>query len=104
MIYWTYSHSTARVKGRSEPRLHQWEKRHQVLKGKGKRHEYQAEDASTYEALHQTNALARIVEMTNEKAVAAMVNSVERELGVHYRPVEETLRDTVNWFRMNGYT
>ncbi|GHO72670.1 short-chain dehydrogenase/reductase [Ktedonobacter sp. SOSP1-85] len=39
------------------------------------------EDASTYEALHQTNALARIVEMTNEKAVAAMVHSVEREDG-----------------------
>ncbi|GHO47435.1 hypothetical protein KSX_55980 [Ktedonospora formicarum] len=27
----------------------------------------------------------------------------ERELGVHFHPVEETLRDTVDWFRANGY-
>jgi NAD(P)-dependent dehydrogenase (short-subunit alcohol dehydrogenase family) len=40
-----------------------------------------AEDATVYEALHKTNALARIVEMTDEKAIAAMMNSVEREDG-----------------------
>jgi dihydroflavonol-4-reductase len=27
----------------------------------------------------------------------------ERELGVSFRPIEETLRDTVNWFQQNGY-
>ncbi len=40
-----------------------------------------AEDAAAYEALHETSALARIVEMTDEKAVAAMVTSVESEVG-----------------------
>jgi dihydroflavonol-4-reductase len=27
----------------------------------------------------------------------------ERELGVRFRPLEETLRDTVRWYRENGY-
>lgn len=27
----------------------------------------------------------------------------EHELGIRFRPVEETLRDTVDWFRANGY-
>jgi len=27
----------------------------------------------------------------------------ERELGVHFRPLEQTLRDTVDWYRENGY-
>ena len=40
-----------------------------------------AEDAAAYEALHETNALARMVEMADEKAIATMVNSVERENG-----------------------
>jgi NAD(P)-dependent dehydrogenase (short-subunit alcohol dehydrogenase family) len=40
-----------------------------------------AEDAAVYEALHQTNALARMVEMTDEKAITAVVNEVEREVG-----------------------
>jgi nucleoside-diphosphate-sugar epimerase len=26
-----------------------------------------------------------------------------RELGVSFRPLDETLRDTVAWFRTNGY-
>jgi dihydroflavonol-4-reductase len=27
----------------------------------------------------------------------------ERELGIHFRPVEETLRDTISWYRQNGW-
>jgi dihydroflavonol-4-reductase len=30
-------------------------------------------------------------------------SKAERELGATFRPLEETLRDTVNWFRENGY-
>jgi NAD(P)-dependent dehydrogenase (short-subunit alcohol dehydrogenase family) len=40
-----------------------------------------SEDATAYEALHQTNAVARIVEMTDELAVATMASSVEHEYG-----------------------
>ncbi|MGB8346036.1 MAG: oxidoreductase, partial [Ktedonobacteraceae bacterium] len=40
-----------------------------------------SEDTTMYEALHQTNAIARIVEMTDEKAVATMASSVEYEYG-----------------------
>jgi NAD(P)-dependent dehydrogenase (short-subunit alcohol dehydrogenase family) len=40
-----------------------------------------SEDARAYEALHETNALARMVEMTDEKAITAMVTEVEREDG-----------------------
>lgn len=40
-----------------------------------------AEDATAYKVLHETNAIARLVEMADEKAIAAMVNAVEREDG-----------------------
>src|SRR6266700_2952027 len=40
-----------------------------------------SEDATAYEALNETNAVARIVDMTDEKAVATMVGEVEREYG-----------------------
>ena len=40
-----------------------------------------SEDATAYEALDETNAIARIVDMADEKAVVAMVGEVEREYG-----------------------
>src|SRR6266700_7028828 len=40
-----------------------------------------SEDATAYEALDETNAIARIVDMTDEKAVATMASSVGREYG-----------------------
>jgi dihydroflavonol-4-reductase len=34
---------------------------------------------------------------------AASSAKAQRELGVRFRPVEETLRDAVAWFRSHGY-
>jgi NAD(P)-dependent dehydrogenase (short-subunit alcohol dehydrogenase family) len=39
------------------------------------------EDATAYQALGETNAIAKIVEMTDEQAIAAMVGEVERAYG-----------------------
>jgi NAD(P)-dependent dehydrogenase (short-subunit alcohol dehydrogenase family) len=40
-----------------------------------------SEDATAYEALDETNVIAKIVDMTDEKAIAAAVGEVEREYG-----------------------
>lgn len=40
-----------------------------------------SEDATTYKALDETNAIAKIVDMADEKAVATMVGEVERAYG-----------------------
>ena len=39
------------------------------------------EDAAAYEALDEANAVAKLVEMTDEASIAAMVGKVEREYG-----------------------
>jgi NAD(P)-dependent dehydrogenase (short-subunit alcohol dehydrogenase family) len=39
------------------------------------------EDAAVYEALDEANAVAKLVEMTDEASIAAMVGEVEREYG-----------------------
>jgi NAD(P)-dependent dehydrogenase (short-subunit alcohol dehydrogenase family) len=39
------------------------------------------EDAAAYKALDEANAVAKIVDMTDEKALASMVDEVEREYG-----------------------
>ena len=40
-----------------------------------------SEDVRAYEALNETNAVAKIADMTDEKAIAVMVGEVEREYG-----------------------
>ena len=46
-------------------------------------------------------AMARTVATENDRSRYNHTKS-ETELGLHFRPVEETLRDEVAWFRANG--
>ena len=36
-------------------------------------------------------------------ATGLLGNHLVRQLGVPFRPVQETLRDTVDWYRQNGW-
>jgi dihydroflavonol-4-reductase len=51
----------------------------------------------------QPAQLSRVVLAALSEDFDVSSAKAERELGVHFRPVEETLRDTVEWFRANGY-
>ncbi|GAB4424102.1 MAG: SDR family oxidoreductase [Chloroflexi bacterium OHK40] len=48
-------------------------------------------------------ALTRVAVHALQSDFAASSVRAERELGVRFRPVEETLRDAVAWFRAHGY-
>lgn len=51
----------------------------------------------------QPAALTRVAVDALRGDFAASSAKAQRELGVRFRPVEETLRDAVAWFRSNGY-
>ncbi len=52
---------------------------------------------------HQPPALTHdVVEILREDFGASSARA-EREFGIDFRPIEETLRDMVEWYRSNGY-
>jgi len=46
-------------------------------------------------------AMARALSTENERSRFSTAKS-EAELGLTFRPVEDTLRDEITWFRMQG--
>ena len=47
---------------------------------------------------------AMVTTMSNETEKSRFDHTKSKEqLGLEFRPVEETLRDEVNWYRSNGY-
>lgn len=66
--------------------------------------------ASAYEAFSRATGRPVLLSLASVRLLARETGrsnynpaKSERELGVTFRPVEETLRDTIVWYRLNGY-